>query len=128
MQIGQEPLPAEMLVKDADQALGKMGRNAWPVGDSKRLHGMVTLREIEEASQWLQLGELVPADAMFPYVHPDHPLSLALERMGAHAVDTCPVVSRANIRQPYGVVTLTDVLTAFGVGKEVTGTKDGRAR
>jgi CIC family chloride channel protein len=128
MQIGQEPLPAEMLVKDADQALGKMGRNAWPVGDSKRLHGMVTLREIEEASQWMQLGELVPEDAMFPYVHPDHPLSLALERMGAHAVDTVPVVSRANIRQPYGVVTLTDVLTAFGVGKEVTETKDGRAR
>ena len=54
-------------------------------------------------------------------------LSLALERMGAHAVDTVPVVSRANIRQPYGVVTLTDVLAAFGVGK-VTETKDGRAR
>ena len=128
MQIGQEPLPAEMLVKDADQALVKMGRNAWPVGDSRRLDGMITLREIEEASQWQELGELVPKDSPFPYVHPDHPLSLALERMGAHAVDTVPVVSRANIRQPYGVVTLTDVLAAFGVGKAVLEGKDGHAR
>jgi CIC family chloride channel protein len=126
MQIGQEPLPVETIVRDADQALAKMGRNAWPVGDSKRLHGLITLREIEEASQWQQLGELISPDSPFPYVHPDHPLSLALERMGAHGIDTVPVVSRADIRQPYGVVTLSDVLTAFGVGKEHG--KDGPAR
>jgi CIC family chloride channel protein len=126
MQIGQEPLPVETIVRDADQALAKMGRNAWPVGDSKRLHGLITLREIEEASQWQQLGELISQDSPFPYVHPDHPLSLALERMGAHAIDTVPVVSRADIRQPYGVVTLSDVLAAFGVGKELG--KDGPAR
>ncbi len=121
MQIGQEPFAADMLLKDAEQALGKMGRNAWPVGDSKRLHGVITLREIEEAHAWQQLSDLIPPDSQFPYVHPDHPLSLALERMGAHAVDTVPVVSRANIRQPYGVVTLTDVLAGYGVSKEPHG-------
>jgi CIC family chloride channel protein len=127
MQIGREPLPAEMFLKDADQALQKMGRNAWPVGDTKRLIGMITLREIEQAKDWQQLGDLLPPDSSFPYVHPDHPLSLALERMGAHAVDTVPVVSRANIRQQYGVVTLDDVLAAFGVGKELEA-KEGHPR
>ncbi len=124
MQIGREPLSPDMFLKDADQALQKMGRNAWPVGDAKRLLGMITLREIEQAKDWQQLCDLLPPDSSFPYVHPDHPLSLALERMGAHAVDTVPVVSRANIRQPYGVVTLDDVLAAFGVGKELEA-KDG---
>jgi CBS domain-containing protein len=53
--------------------------------------------------------------ATFPYVHPDHPLSLALERMGFAAVDTIPVVSRANLRQVSGILTLADVLAAYGV-------------
>lgn len=118
MQIGEEPLPAAMDLKEADQRLEKMGRNAWPVGDSKRLDGVVTLREIEQAKNARNLRDLVPSDSLFPYVHPDHPLSLALERMGAAAVDTVPVVSRANIRQPYGVVTLSDVLAAYGVNKQ----------
>jgi hypothetical protein len=38
--------------------------------------------------------------------------------MGAAAVDTVPVVSRANIRQAYGVVTLPDILAAYGLAKQ----------
>ena len=38
--------------------------------------------------------------------------------MGAAAVDALPVVSRANIRQSYGVITLPDVLAAFGVERD----------
>jgi CIC family chloride channel protein len=117
MQIGREPLPAEMNLKEADEFLEQHGRNAWPVGDVKRLNGVVTLREIEEGRGWERLQDLVPEDSSFPYVHPDHPISLALERMGAAAVDAVPVVSRANIRQPYGVVTLTDILKAYGVAR-----------
>ena len=100
MQIGREPFPAELDLATANKLLDQMGRNAWPVGDLKRLHGMVTAREIDEheAAHSL-LSDVVAPDALFPYVHPDHPLSLALERMGAAGVDTVPVVSRANIRQ-----------------------------
>jgi CBS domain-containing protein len=80
---------------------------------------MVTSREIEESeAAHALLKDVVAADAQFPYVHPDHPLSLALERMGAAAMDTVPVVSRANIRQVYGVVTLPDILAAYGVSKQ----------
>jgi chloride channel protein, CIC family len=127
MQIGREPLPGDMNLKEADQFLEKLGRNAWPVGDTKRLNGVVTLRDIEEGRSWERLEDLVPPDSSFPYVHPDHPLSLALERMGAAAVDAVPVVSRANIRQPYGVVTLSDILTAYGVDR-LEGLQDGNSK
>jgi len=127
MQIGREPLPADMNLKDADQFLEKHGRNAWPVGDATRLNGVVTLRDIEEGRNWERLEDLVPPDSSFPYVHPDHPISLALERMGAAAVDAVPVVSRANIRQPYGIVTLSDILAAYGVERP-NGAQDGNPR
>ena len=118
MRTGPEPLSADLDLATANRRLEEMGRNAWPVGESKHLLGVVTAREIEEseASHSL-LSDVIAPDASFPYVHPDHPVSLALERMGAAAVDTVPVVSRANIRQSYGVVTLPDILAAYGVEK-----------
>jgi len=52
-----------------------------------------------------------------PYVHPDHSLSLAMERMGASGANVLPVVSRANLRQLIGVVVLDDILNTYGVAK-----------
>jgi CIC family chloride channel protein len=51
----------------------------------------------------------------FAHVHADHSLDLALERMGSTGYDLLPVVSRANIHELEGVVSLLDVLKAFGV-------------
>jgi CIC family chloride channel protein len=51
----------------------------------------------------------------FPHVHDDHSLDLALERMGSSGYELLPVVSRANIHELEGVVSLLDVLKAFGV-------------
>ncbi len=50
-----------------------------------------------------------------PHVHGDQPLGLALTRMGATRHTVLPVVSRANVRTLLGVVTLSDVLKAYGV-------------
>jgi CIC family chloride channel protein len=44
---------------------------------------------------------------------------LALERMGASSVEILPVVSRADVHQLEGIVTLRDVLDAYGVGPGV---------
>ncbi len=115
MKTGPEPLRSDLSIQAAMQVLREMGRTAWPVGDSSRLEGVVTLRDMEENASAHALREVVARDDGFPYVHPDHPLSLALERMGAAGVDAVPVVSRANIREPYGVVTLSDILAAYGV-------------
>jgi chloride channel protein, CIC family len=62
-----------------------------------------------------QLKELLDG-ADFPHLHVDHPLSLALERLGACQVNALPVVNRANIHKLEGLVTLKDVLALYGVG------------
>ena len=116
MQTGSELLPPDLDLATANRRLQDMGRNAWPVGEAQHLDGVVTVREIEERKGGAaSLREVIGASTTFPYVHPDHPLSLALERMGYAAVDTIPVVSRANLRQVCGIVTLADVLAAYGV-------------
>jgi chloride channel protein, CIC family len=50
-------------------------------------------------------------------VHSDHPLNVALERLGASQFEVLPVVSRANVHQLEGVVTLPDVLALYGVDR-----------
>jgi CIC family chloride channel protein len=43
---------------------------------------------------------------------------LALDRMGAFQLELLPVVSRANVHQLEGIVTLQDVLALYGVGSK----------
>jgi len=125
MQSGFDLLPPDLDLGAAQRRLQDMGRNAWPVGDAQHLSGVVTAREIEERKGTAAtLREMLGANATFPYVHPDHPLSLALERMGFAAVDTIPVVSRANLRELCGILTLPDVLAAYGVHHH-SGTEGG---
>jgi CIC family chloride channel protein len=103
--------------------------DAWPVADKVGLWGMITKAKLEGAvahgladnklSELLSEGfprHLPDADE-FPHVHVDHDLSLAIERMGATGVNVLPVVSRANLRRLMGVVTLEDLLRAYGVAK-----------
>jgi CIC family chloride channel protein len=52
---------------------------------------------------------------VFPHVHPDQGLDLALERMGANQIQILPVVSRADLHKLEGIVTLRNVLDAYGV-------------
>jgi CIC family chloride channel protein len=54
---------------------------------------------------------------VFPHIHADHGLDLALERMGANQIEILPVVNRADVHQLEGIVTLQDVLNAYGVSR-----------
>ena len=79
--------------------------------------GVINLAQLERelakgADQ--KLGEVVEA-VVFPHVHSDQGLDLALERMGANQIEMLPVVNRADIHKLEGVVTLQDVLHAYGV-------------
>ena len=82
--------------------------------------GMVRKTDLESAvargEGGKKLAEILAGRA-FPHLHPDHRLGLALERMGAAHVNVLPVVSRANLGQLIGIVTLDDVLRAYGVAK-----------
>ena len=82
---------------------------------------MIRGSEIERAAAngGLQrpLADLLPASSEFHHLHPDHSLSLALERMGTSGLNVLPVVSRANVHLLVGVVVLGDILAAYGVTK-----------
>lgn len=51
----------------------------------------------------------------FPHAHPDHSVSLVLDRMRAEGVDTLPVVSRTDVHNIEGVVTLSNILASYRV-------------
>jgi CIC family chloride channel protein len=104
--------------------------NAWPVTDASaggRLAGMITLakaeQEMAEGHGGRALGELLPADVPsalltgenFPHLHMDHPLDMALRRMAQSKLNLMPVVGRTDIRDLKGVVSLSDILQAYGV-------------
>jgi len=103
----------------------------WPVTDDQGLCGMLGRQELENAGvqrgadQTLEVllrTRLFPHRghvAALPYLHPDQSLALALERMGMLGCDVLPVVSRANVRQLLGIVTLPDILDAYGVSQTV---------
>jgi chloride channel protein, CIC family len=116
MQTGVELLSANADVAGAKQRFEKEKVHSWPVGDHNYLQGVVSRHEIETAQPPpAAMAELIKAGREYPFVHSDHPVSYALERMGATGVDVVPVVSRANIHQMYGIVTLSGILATYGV-------------
>ena len=105
------------------------GLGAWPVVDAGGLRGMVTAAQLKSAVEAGKgdetLGVLVPdpgsshelTEARFPHVHADHSLDAAMRRMASSQLDVLPVVSRANVRDLKAVVSLQDILSAYGIGK-----------
>jgi chloride channel protein, CIC family len=87
------------------------------VSDENGVVGVLNLHVLERAvadGGGTQLLREFVNQQEFPHVHPDHPLSLALERMGVIRVDALPVVSRANVHKLEGIITLKDVLAIYG--------------
>ena len=127
MRQAQGMFSRETTIADALTRLRESSQPSWPVMDQKGLAGMIGKAELEQAMAEgrgpEQLTVLLkgrssgqsrkPADP--PHVHPDHSLALALERLGSSRLDVLPVVSRANVRELLGVVTLHDILSSFGV-------------
>ena len=118
MREATEILPADLPVQEALERTRSSEFRAWPVCDGSGVVGVVSLERLRQAagegSAAKPLRELVSAGA-FPHVHVDHSLHLALDRMGASQLDLLPVVSRANVHQLRGVVTLNDILAQYGV-------------
>jgi CIC family chloride channel protein len=109
-------------VQGALSRLKESGRNAWPVGQSRNVDGLVTSRQLEEvADPKLLLKEVINSAEHFAYVHADQSLAAALEEMGRSGADALPVVSRANIHELHGVVTLPQVMEAYGLARGLPG-------
>ncbi len=124
-----ETISPDIPVGEALMRTRESSLDAWPVVDAQGLRGMIDRVELEGAVAQGREAERVssllrehpsphrPDAAALPHVHPDHSLTMALERMGALRYNVLPVVSRGNIRQLLGLVTLHDVLEAYGVAE-----------
>ena len=112
-----ELLPAEITVEEALERVRSSEFRTWLVTDRRGVVGVINLptleREMAEGAA-KQLGEIV-SGLVFPHVHPDQGIDLALERMGANQIEILPVVSRADVHKLEGIVTLRDILDSYGV-------------
>jgi CIC family chloride channel protein len=119
MQTARESLPAEITVREALEQVRSSEFRTWLVTDRRGVVGVINLlwleRELAEGAD-KKLSELLDA-MVFPHLHADHGLDLALERMGANQIEILPVVNRADVHKLEGIVTLRDVLDAYGVSR-----------
>ncbi len=117
-----ETLSIGMTVQDAMARVQTSAFHAWPVSDKSGVVGMVSLSTLQKAfadgDPNRTLQQFVDARE-FPHLHVDHPLSIALERMGSTHLDVLPVVSRADVHKLEGIVTLQDLLSFYGFGGTV---------
>jgi CIC family chloride channel protein len=113
-----EIFPAEMRVQDVIEQTHASKLRAWPVAEKDYFLGMLTRETLGcafvDGRKEQPLKDLVET-LQVPHLHTDHPLHLALERMSTYHLDVLPVVHRADIHKLEGVVTLQDVLNAYGV-------------
>ncbi len=120
-------LTPEMKVSEALILIDGSDLESLPVADEEGLIGMVRLSDIGAVISPSTQSETIAtvmrraseSDGIkavkFPHVHSDHPLGVALARMGESGHSVLPVVSRANARLLSGVLKLADVLRAYGV-------------
>jgi CIC family chloride channel protein len=122
-------LSADLRVSEAAASVNREAA-AWPVVDEGGLRGMLTAAELDQAIAMKEdsgdetLDQLVPApnpeklDAEdFPHVHPDHTLDVAMRRLAETGMSVLPVVSRTNIREVKGTISMPDILAAYAMGK-----------
>ena len=118
-------LNAAQTIRQAADLLDRQ-RGAWPVADVNGLRGMVTASQIDQAlatdREEEPVGVLVPepgpiesltADE-FPHVHPDHSLEFAMGRIGATGLPVLPVVSRDQVRELLGTISVPDIVASYG--------------
>ncbi len=119
MQAATQSLPGEITVREALPRVRSSEIRTWLVADRRGVIGVISLARLEQELAKggdQKIGKVVEA-VVFPHVHPDQGIDLALERMGANHIEILPVVNRADIHKLEGVVTLQDVLNAYGVSR-----------
>ena len=112
-----ESLDAQLTVAQAMVQIQASKFHSWVVVNESGVIGVVNRLTLEqEAAQnpEKELGNMVDG-LMFPHVHSDQGINVALERMGANHIDILPVVNRADIHRMEGAVTLRDVLNCYGI-------------
>jgi CIC family chloride channel protein len=112
-------LPIETTVRDAVEKARQAQFRTLLVTDPRGVVGIIAFSTLQAAMASSDGGDKKLSDLLdvvvFPHVHSDQGLDLALERMGANQLEILPVVNRADVHKLEGIVTLHDVLKAYGV-------------
>ena len=121
-----ESLPASLR---AGEAAGMVNREtgAWPVVDQTGLRGMLRVEQLDRAMAEGEgertLDQLVPAPHLdrltaeeFPHLHADQSLDFAMRRLAETGLKVLPVVSRTNIRELKGTISMQGILAAYAMG------------
>jgi len=114
-----ESLPVDITVQDALMRVRASEFRTWVLTNQRGVVGLISLSTLERAASeddTKKLSGIVDV-RIFPHVHADQGLDLALDRMGSNHVDILPVVSRADVHKLEGIVTLRDVLDSYGVSQ-----------
>jgi CIC family chloride channel protein len=113
-------LSSQMRVEEAVEQTRSGPFRIWPVADKGYFLGILNKEDLEVAfvdgRKEQPLASLVET-LHVPHVHADHALHLALERMSKYHLDVLPVIHRADLHKLEGVVTLPDVLDAYGIDR-----------
>jgi chloride channel protein, CIC family len=132
LRAASEPLSGEITVREALRQVSSSQPGTyqsgtqlktWIVADQRGVIGVINrawLQEEQAKDADRRLSDLLDPST-FPHVHSDQGFDVALERMGANQIDMLPVVGRANAHKLEGVVTLRDVLDAYGVSQHELG-------
>ena len=118
MQAKRQLLSAEITLREAREQIRSTEQRTWIIMDERGVVGVISRSSLERElaeDGGKKLGEMLDA-LTFPHVHPDQTLDLALQRMGLNQLDILPVVGRADVHELRGIVTLRDVLDAYGLG------------
>jgi CIC family chloride channel protein len=122
-----ETLRTVLRVGEAATAVNREA-GAWPVVGPSGLRGMLRAEELDRATAEGKgestLGELVPVPdperlsaEEFPHLHADQPLDMAMRRLAESGLKALPVVSRTNLRDLKGTISMQDVLAAYAMGR-----------
>jgi len=115
---GEASLSAEQTLSQAWERIGNGRSSSWIITDQSGVIAVVNRTTLEKSlaeDADRKLGDVFRT-IHFPHLHSDQTFDLALERMGENQLDVLPVVNRANVHQLEGMVTLRDLLDAYGIG------------
>ena len=117
LRVATDSLPVDITVQEALQRVRTSKFRTWLITDQRGVVGLISLSTLERTAAedgTKKLSAIVDAQ-IFPHVHSDQGLDLALDRMGSNHVEILPVVSRADVHKLEGIVTLRDVLDSYGI-------------
>ncbi len=132
------PLMASMTVAQAAATVDR-SRGAWPVLDEAGFRGMMTAEGLAAAMQDgggdLQLAELIsspgPMESLtedrFPHLHSDHSLDAAMRRISQSGLAALPVVSRSNLRELQGTISVKDILDSYAIARPAEAVSETKA-